>query len=251
MFEAESLFFIVTVFAALGVGAFVKGVAGVGLPLVSVPVLASVLGVDHAVAIMVVPSISANLWLLWIHRAAAASRELGGLALSGVLGIVAGSWLLAHLPRETMFLVLAAWLGLYLAFRGFKPGAGLSDRAGLALAPGVGLVSGTLQGSTGFSFPIFGPYLQSRRLGPAGFAFNSAILLLIFTSTQIVSLTGLGLLTWGRVGEGLFALIPMALFMPLGMRAARSMGGKSFDRVVSGLLAATALVLAYRGFSAL
>jgi uncharacterized membrane protein YfcA len=55
--------------AALGLGGFVKGATGMGLPLVSVPALAAYLGVPHTLAILTVPLIVTNGWQVWRYFA--------------------------------------------------------------------------------------------------------------------------------------------------------------------------------------
>ena len=47
----------------------VKGITGLGLPLVAIPVLAGFIGVERAVVLMLVPGIGLNFGLLWNYRA--------------------------------------------------------------------------------------------------------------------------------------------------------------------------------------
>ena len=76
---------VLTIGIALVVGGFVKGATGTGLPMVAVPVMAAFIGVPHAVAVMAIPILATNLWLVWSHRAAAAAAR-------GLVVLMAAGW---------------------------------------------------------------------------------------------------------------------------------------------------------------
>ncbi|MDA0240856.1 MAG: sulfite exporter TauE/SafE family protein, partial [Proteobacteria bacterium] len=134
--QPEAWIFIGFVFAAVAIGGFVKGITGVGLPLVAVPVMASVLGVEHAVAVMIIPSLVSNLAVILVYRAeATANWEIFFMILMGVLGVATGAWILTQLNKEVLFVLMAAWVGVYLLVRIFDPKAQISDRAGRTLGP--------------------------------------------------------------------------------------------------------------------
>ena len=76
---------------ALAIGGFVKGVTGLGLPSIAIPVMAGFLGVEHAVIIMVIPIAVLNAWLVWTHRGQALEvKELPKLLIWGCLGALWG-----------------------------------------------------------------------------------------------------------------------------------------------------------------
>lgn len=244
-------FFIAVVFLAVALGAFVKGVAGVGLPIVAVPVMASVLGVEHAVAVMIIPSLAANISMVWVlRREASANRELAAFIALGVGGTVLGAWILSAVDREVMFLVLATWLGIYLIVRAVRSGIVISDPASRKLAPAAGFTAGIFHSATGLSFPVFGPYWQARNLGRDRFAFNSAALLTVFSFVQFISFAGFDLLSPSRIAEGVLALVPMAIALPLGIKTAHRFDKRTFDRLIVGMLLVTAVILVYRGLTA-
>lgn len=250
--QPEAGIFIGFVFVAVAMGGFVKGITGVGLPLVAVPVMASVLGVEHAVAVMIIPSLVSNLAVILIYRAeATANWEIIFMILLGVLGVAVGAWLLTQLNKEVLFVLMAAWVGVYLLVRIFDPKAQISDRAGRTLGPVAGSLAGLFQGGTGISFPVFGPYLHARNITARKFAFNAAALLFAFAVMQLIAFSQLGLMTEARIIEGMFALIPMAIALPLGVKAARRVSKPLFDKLVVGLLLITALVLVARGAAAI
>lgn len=249
--QIDAGYFLAIVFVAIAIGAFLKGVTGVGLPIVSVPLMASVLGVEHAIAIMIIPSLAANVSMVWVlRRQATANGELAAFIALGVAGTALGAWLLASVDREVMFVVLAVWVGFYLAMRTLRPRFEISDAAGRKLAPPFGFTAGVCQSATGLSFPVFGPYWQARKVGRERFAFNSAALLTAFSSVQFVSFSTFDLLTPARMAEGALALIPLAIALPLGVKAARRIDAHKFDRLIVAILVVTTAILIYRGLFA-
>lgn len=238
-------------FVAIAIGAFVKGVTGVGLPIISVPLMASVLGVEHAIAVMIIPSFVANLSMVWVlRREASANWELIAFITLGVIGTTLGAWLLSAVDREVMFVVLAVWLGVYLISRAVRPQFAISDAGGRTLALPFGFTAGIFQSATGLSFPVFGPYWQARNLGRSRFAFNCAALLMVFSSVQFVSFSRFDLLSPTRIAEGALALVPMAIALPLGFRVGHRIDKRKFDWLVTAMLLVTAAILVYRGLRA-
>ena len=59
---------LLAVLAAISLGALLKGMTGLGLPLFAVPALAVITSVEEAVVLMVFPSLGSNLWLVVSHR---------------------------------------------------------------------------------------------------------------------------------------------------------------------------------------
>lgn len=103
------------ILAGLVLGSLVKGISGIGLPLVAIPVMAGFMPVDQAVAIMVLPNLIMNMWLMWTCRAHAVRiANLPLIVAIGVLGVVFGSWLLSAVPESYMIGFMALWLGGYL-----------------------------------------------------------------------------------------------------------------------------------------
>ncbi len=98
---------------ALGAGAVAKGATGMGLPLVALPALTALVGIQHAIGIMLVPAIATNLWQVWRYRD---ERRDGALAflprflVAGAVGIAAGTWALDALPERSLVMALGAIL---------------------------------------------------------------------------------------------------------------------------------------------
>ncbi len=233
-------------FLAVAAGAFVKGVTGSGLPMIGIAFMASFLGVEHAVVVMLLPSTLANGWMVWAYRGEAhRARHLLPLLVLGSVGTLAGTWILVSFDDRWLSLALASVIVMYAAafFRNpdlqFPPR--FTDRAN---AP-VGLASGLLQGATGVSGPVLATYLHGFRMKRETYLFSVTSLYGMFGVIQIFAFLSLGSFTPTRVGQSLATLVPLALALPLGIRMARGISHATFERSVLGLLLVVAAKLVW------
>lgn len=235
---------LLVILAALSVGAFVKGVSGTGLPQVAVPVMAAFLGVERAVVIMSIPGVAANIWLVVAHRRARRdSRDLRILIVTGTVGAVLGTVLLTTLDDRLLSLVLALIILTYVVLRVVAPHLTLGSATSRWLSPPVGFTAGALQGATGVSGPLLSTYLHAFALAPTAYIFSLSSLFLVFSTTQVATLAALGAYSPQLVLEGLLALAPVAVLLPVGSRVGRRLGPGAFSAVVMGGLVLAAVVL--------
>jgi uncharacterized protein len=235
---------LVVIVAALGVGAFVKGVTGTGLPQIAIPVMAATLGVERAVVIMAIAGVVSNAWLVWANRDAfGATRDLPGLTLTGIAGSVAGTVLLTSVDGRLLSVVLAAVILGYVTVVLRRPQLSLSPQISRWASPPLGLAAGGLQGATGVSGPLLSTYLHGFSLRPSAYVLSLSTLFLVFSTVQVATIAGLGLYTPERLRDSLLALVPIALLLPLGNRLSRRLPTEVFRKVVLAGLAVTAVVL--------
>jgi uncharacterized membrane protein YfcA len=243
MTSALDVFVIV---AAIAVGAFVKGATGGGLPLIAIPVMAVFLGVERSVVVMAIPGVVANTWMIWTHRETVSqTRDLPVLVGTCIVGAVAGTLLLESLPARVLSAILAAVIGAYIVLAILKPGYVFSPRFTRVASPPVGIVAGGMQGATGISGPLLSTYLHGYGLPPRAYVFSLSVLFFVSAFVQVIALAAVGLYTEARLWESALALVPIALALPLGTRAARRLSPLAFQRVVLVLLAASAITLVY------
>ncbi|TVR06922.1 MAG: sulfite exporter TauE/SafE family protein [Salinarimonadaceae bacterium] len=238
----------IIVILALALGGFVKGATGLGLPLVTIPVLASFLGLPHALALMQTPLIVTNVWQIWQYRRAnQGAYFLRWMLPMGALGVGGGTWLLISLPATALSLMLAGMVALYVILNLARPDmllpAALADR----LAPAAGLAGGVLQGATGIAAPIIVTFIHAMRLPRENFVFALSAMFVVFSITHATALTVVGVLTFARVLEGALALIPIALAMPVGAWAATRCSRRAFERAILLLLVMMAARLLQTG----
>ncbi len=235
---------LLVVVGAIALGAFVKGVTGTGLPQIAIPVMATSVGVEHAVVVMAVPGVLSNAWLVWANRDAARdTRDLPSVTAAGIAGCVAGTVVLSSVNGRMLSVVLAVVILGYILVVLTRPDVSLTPAVSRYTSPPVGLLAGGLQGSTGVSGPLLTTYLHGFALTPAAYVFSLSVLFLVFATVQVASIAVLGLYTAERLRDSVLALLPIAVMLPVGSRLSRRLPTEIFRRVVLVGLAVTACAL--------
>ncbi len=141
---------------------WVKGVVGMGLPLVAMGSLALIMPTAQAATLLIVPSLVTNVWQF--SGGATAVRISRRLATM-MVGVCVGTSLGIHvLTADTSIwptLVFGLSMALYALTGLFMPHFTVAPRLEARLSPLVGLLTGLLTGATGiFAVPAV-PYLSA------------------------------------------------------------------------------------------
>lgn len=241
----------VLVILVIAVAYSIKGVAGMGGPLLAVPVIASITSVEHAVVVLSLGNVVANGTLLWEHRGGAKGTGfvmIPFLAV-GTAATIAGTWLLTEVDDRILSVVIAliivGYIWRYLA----DPDFSLERETARRMAAPMGLVGGGLLGATGTAGPLIATYLHAIRLGRSSFVHMMSLTFLIFGLIQLVTLIVLGAFTPERTEQALWAVLPITLMTVVGIRIGRRLDQRAFELVVLALLgfAAVRLVLSALG----
>ncbi|MBF9036117.1 TSUP family transporter [Rhodobacterales bacterium HKCCE2091] len=241
--------------AAVGsllLGAVVKGVLGIGLPMVAIPLLTLVAGLPQALAIVSLPVAAANLMQVWqFRRAGRKPRVLWPFLLAGAAGTAAGTVILANVHEAWLELILSVLLAVYIAMRLLRSVARLGDRGATAVAAPAGLAAGLLHGTTGISGPLSITFFHAQRPERPEFILATGLVFLVFTLVQIPMLGATGIFGAEAALAGLAGLPAVAAGLWLGNRLARRMSARVFDRLILAVLCWTAGALAWRAIPAL
>ncbi len=225
------------ILAAISLGAFSKGLTGIGLPMIAIPILAGFLGVEHAVVVMTIPVAASNVVIVWSYRRRADMMPGLRLALAcAAAGAVLGAYGLVALDDRVLLWIMTIWLAAYLAHRAVNPGFRLAGRAARIASPLLAAAAGIAQGATGMSGPVIATWIHSYRLQAETFVFGVSALFLAVSAGHLAAVSGFGLFDQERVAQGLMALIPVVVFVRLGMRMTRLISVRLFDRLILGLI---------------
>ena len=106
------------VLIAVIVGAIVKAVTGMGLPIIAIPIAALFVDLDDAVVTIAFPNLLMNGVLAFRERShLSETRDLPTLAVAGVAGAVVGAIAFVSLPEEPLVILLViAILGYVITF---------------------------------------------------------------------------------------------------------------------------------------
>ena len=227
MFD-ESLIFIGVTFALAG---FVKGVIGLGLPTISMGLLAVVMPPVEAAAILLLPSLLTNVWQAVTGPSLpAVSRRLWPLFAAVCVGTWAGMGLmtgaLAHYGEAVLGLALVIYAVTGLAeVRLTVPG-----NRETVFAPVIGVVTGLITAATGvFVIPAV-PYLQAIGLEKEELVQALGLSFTVSTLALAVNIASAGALNISMAGVTIVALAFTFAGMWLGQVVRRRMSAARFRR---------------------
>lgn len=226
------------IFAALSIGAFAKGMTGLGLPAVSISILAVFFGVEHAVVVTTIPAAFSNIQIVWMWRRR--WKEILSpwpALLSASAGVVLGTWVLANIEERVLTIVLTVWIAFYLLTVIFKLKIRPEGSAARTLSPILAGAAGICQGATGVSGPFVATWAHGWGFVKETYVFATALMFLSISATHVIGITVAGLYDQERVFQGLLAIIPVMIFIPLGMRLTRRISPRMFNWIIVGIIA--------------
>lgn len=239
---------LIIVLAAVVVGATIKAITGMGLPLIVIPVAALFVDLEDAVVVIALPNVLANGVLATRERAQwPGTRDLPTLLVSGVAGAVIGTLVFVSVPEQPLVVALIVAIVGYVTLFFAHPDLRTSPARSKRLAPAVGTIAGMFQGAIGISGPIVGSWIHSYRLERGAHILSVTVLFCLTGTTQLAILIIDGELS-GRVAATLLACIPVLASIPLGTRLRHRVSGRAFDLAIIAILSVSAVSLAIRTF---
>ncbi len=232
----------------IAAGGVVKGVAGIGLPLVAVPIMTLAVDVPTAVSLMIFPILASNVWqAVRGGRWRKAVRRFWPLLVAQPVATVAGVAVLANANQRLLIGVLGVIVVLFVAAMQFMPAWEVPPSRERLLSPLAGLVSGFLGGLASFLGLPIAMYLLALRLDKDDFIATVGV---TFTSGGLVLM--LALMGFGLFGAQLWlwsALAVPAVFigMKLGEILRHRMDTQAFRKVVLAVLFLVGLNLVRKG----
>ena len=216
----------------------VKGVAGMGGPLLAVPFIAGFTSVENAVVVLSLANMVSNGWLLWEHRAGARGTAfvMTPFLAVGTVATIAGTYLLTELDDRILSLVIAFVIALYIWRYLANPEFGLKPEMARRIAAPMGLVGGGLLGATGTAGPMITTYLHSLRMPRSSLIWMMSLTFQVFGLIQLVTLIVLGEFTEERTLQALLAIIPVVVATAIGIRLGRRLEQRAFELIVLTLL---------------
>ena len=226
----------------------VKGVVGMGLPVVAMALLGLMMPPAEAASLMVVPTIVTNIWQLYAGpRFGAVARRFATMMVAICAGMPLGIGLLTHGAHATV--ALGAVLVAYGAIGLIAPQFAIPNRAERWCSPLIGLVTGAVTGATGVGAVPLAPYLSSLDLDKEEMI---QALGLAFTVSMLALAVGLALeakFHAAVAGGSLLALLPALAGMALGQRIRERMSAAAFRRWFFAGLLALGVYMVVRAFA--
>ena len=222
---------LILIAAAFLLAGFVKGVIGLGLPTVSMGLLAVTMAPGQAIAIVIVPAIVTNIW-----------QTFGGPYLRDIvrrlwplmLGTVAGIWLNAgvltgpYAPYGTV--VLGTLLVIYAILGLSKLSFKVARRDEKWIGGIVGLLTGVVSAATGVQVIPSMPYLQAIGMEKDELVQALGVFFTVATVALAFNLTTTGLLTAATALPGAVAMVASFTGMFIGQAVRNRMQPDLFRR---------------------
>lgn len=205
------------VLAALLLGGIFKGVSGMGLPLIALPVMAIAIPIPTAVSILSVPVLMSN--IVQVREGSGFRRAVGRfwpLLLGLCAGIVVGAPILILLSPALIEITLGVVLLAFLCSEMFAFAPEVPKRHERILGFGVGFFGGLIGGLT----TLFGPplivFLSSLRLSKDDFIPALGLCYLTGCSALYLMLIGNSVLGSREAAMSLAAVLPVIIGMRIG-----------------------------------
>ena len=228
---AVSALFLLLIAAVFALAGFVKGVIGLGLPTVSMGLLAVALPPAHALAIVIVPAIVTNIWQTFVGPYLLdIVRRLWPLMLGTAIGIRAGADLMTGPYAGYGTVVLGVLLVIYALL-------GLSQRRFHLprvhekwLGGVVGVITGVIAAATGVQVIPSMPFMQAIGMDKDELVQALGVFFTTATVVQAFNLTQAGLLTAATTLPALVAMAAAFAGMFAGQALRSRMNAEQFRR---------------------
>jgi uncharacterized membrane protein YfcA len=220
-----------SVFAGLFLGGLSKGSLGVGLPLVSVPILAFFMPVPQALVILTVPIFLTNVWQsIEGGNLRVVFKRFWPVLLALILGLGLGAQILVRLEERTLYLIMGLMMLTQPLVLFLKPQVTISSLVERRLGIAAGLIGGFLGGMSGFYGPLILTYLSALRLDKDMFTSAVALLFLFGGVAFALFLAQLGVMKATDLIASSLALIPTAIGIFVGQKIRSRISQPQFEK---------------------
>jgi uncharacterized protein len=222
------LYFIAAVFLLAG---FVKGVVGLGLPTVSMGLLAVTMAPSHALAIVIVPAVVTNIWQTFVGSYLRdILRRLWPLLLGTALGVWLNRGSLTGSYAHYLPIALGVLLVIYAVIGLSKFAFQVAPRNEKWVGGVVGLITGMISAATGVQVIPSMPFLQAIGMEKDELVQALGVFFTVATVMLSVNLTTSGLLTASTALPGAIAMACSFAGMFIGQAVRTRMPADAFRR---------------------
>ena len=225
----EPLLFLIA--AAFLIAGFIKGVIGLGLPTVSMGLLAVSMPPAHALAIVIVPAIVTNIWQTFVGPYL---RDIIRRLWPLMVGTVAGIWLNAGMLTGPYArygtIVLGVLLVIYAIVGLSKFNLHVTRRDEKWIGGIVGLMTGVVSAATGVQVIPSMPFMQAIGMEKDELVQALGVFFTVATLGLAFNLTSAGLLTAATALPGAVAMAAAFAGMFIGQAVRSRMQPEAFRR---------------------
>ncbi len=206
-FDTVTLAVIATAFVLAGMS---KGIIGFGLPLISVPICASVMPVPLAIALTAAPILLSNIYQAFHGgRHGIVTRRFWPLLVTLVIGVLIGAQVLTRADHDTIAVVVGTLLLIFVSVQFFDIKPNIPARAERRLNPFIGFVAGLLGGVSSMFGPIAISYLVALKLPKDMFISSIGVFYLFGILPLCTTLVATGVISRDEIIASFLVCIPL------------------------------------------
>lgn len=229
------------------VGGVVKGVLGVGLPLLAVPLLSLLMAPTHAMGLLVMPVLLSNAWQAFEGgQLRYAARRFAPLMLAQLVATLLANHWSAQLSVKGMQVVIAFTVISAVLLMVLKPNLEIHPHQEGWVGPLIGAIAGAMGGASSLTGPILIMYLMALRLPRDAFVGSISIIYLLGAIPMYVAMLAWDRIAWLDVAWSCAGLAPMYLGLRWGAAIRHRMSERWFRRVLLSFLVGVSLLLVVR-----
>ena len=239
---------VLIVLAAFLLGGIIKGLAGIGLPMVALPVLSLGFTVPQAVALTLVPILVSNGWQALTSGALVpVIRRFWPMQVTLAVAIALAASLMVRLDNSVLLMsagaVLVASIVVLMLSGGRTLPARLERPVGIVVALVAGLIGGV---SSLFGIPII-IYMSSLGLTRAEFMTAISIVYFFAGLPYLIGLLAFGAVTPVQLIGSALAVIPAMIGLTVATRMMRQVEDRRFRQILNWILIMLGVSMILRG----
>ncbi|MFZ1753662.1 MAG: sulfite exporter TauE/SafE family protein [Caldilineaceae bacterium] len=242
--ENSVAFYLITAFVIFLIGVS-KGGLGGAAGAAATPLMALVMPVEQVLGLMLPLLMMADVFAVASHWRRWDNRLLLLLVPASLIGITAGTVLLTSISPEALRKGLAIIVLLFIAYKLFE--TRIQAAVTYQPRPWHGVFTGAVAGFTSTLAHTGGPpvaiYLLMQQVTPRVFVATSAIYFAIINWLKVPYYIYAGVLDLNQLRQVIWLLPLIPLSVLVGRWLSTRIDKKTFERVIIGLLAASAVLL--------
>jgi uncharacterized membrane protein YfcA len=229
MIETPQLVLVATVFL---LGGTIKGMTGLGLVTISLGLLAATLDLTTAMALLIFPALSTNIWQSLVGKnCTALFKRIWMFLFFASMTIWFGSIVLVSANPSTLLILLGSLIIVYSSLDLFGIRLSISPQNEKLAGPIFGIANGILAGMTG-SFVVPGVmYLQAIGLSRDQLVQAMGMLFTLSTISLAFALNKNNFLTAELTMTSAFAVIPSMIGLIIGQQIRKSLSKTRFRKI--------------------
>ena len=241
----EFLLIAAAVFLLAGI---VKGVIGIGLPTISITLLAQFVDPRVAIAMVLIPSLISNSWQVWqggnILRPA---KLLWPYVVTMMIAMYITSLFAAAAPVDLMVTGIGVVVVLWTLTSLWKAPPKLPDHLDPVVQPVAGVLAGLLGGMSGIWSPSMVVYLLARRVNKEEFIQFTGFIILFGTLPLTLGYITTGLLNRETALASALMVVPVLVGLFIGRKLRHRINNEQFFKVLLVAFCLMGLHLMWRG----